>query len=199
MPAQRSTSTAWPDSYATIEARTDSYIIGSVAVPQYNERHQVHVYVHKDGWIMAYYLKTDPVAKMVDIKAYGGTSISTKFDTILSLFASEAGVPYVQPTFWDFQAPNANHMMIVAENYTGGDTFTVKLPGTYTFYDQSWASGGTTPGVLLDGTNVTNAFWSDDGVAEGTISADAMSLDVVHTFKVNASGKAAVVFIYRVP
>ena len=80
------------DQYATIEARTDSYIIGSVAVPQYNERHQVHVYVHKDGWIMAYYLKTDPVAKMVDIKAYGGTTISTKFDTILSLFASEAGV-----------------------------------------------------------------------------------------------------------
>jgi hypothetical protein len=187
------------DQYATIEARTDSYIIGSVAVPQYNERHQVHVYVHKDGWIMAYYLKTDPVAKMVDIKAYGGASISTKFDTILSLFASEAGVTFVPPTFWDFQAPNANHMMIVAENYTGGDTFTVKLPGTYIFYDQSWASGGTTPGVLLDGTNVTNAFWSDDGVAEGAISAESLSLDVVHTFKVNASGKAAVVFIYRVP
>lgn len=185
--------------FATIEARTDTYIIGSVAVPQYNERHQVHVYVHKDGWILAYYLKTDPVAKMVDIKAYGGTAISTKFETILSLFASEAGVPYVQPTFWDFQAPNANHLMIVAENYTGGDTFTVKLPGTYIFYDQSWASGGTTPGILLDGSNVTNAFWSDDGVAEGAISADTMSLDAVHTFKVNASGKAAVVFIYRVP
>lgn len=187
------------DQYATIEARTDSYIIGSVAVPQYNERHQVHVYVHKDGWIMAYYLKTDPVAQMVDIKAYGGATISTKFDTILSLFASEAGVTLVPPTFWDFQAPNANHMLIVAENYTGGDTFTVKLPGTYTFYDQSWASGGTTPGVLLDGVNVSNAFWSDDGVAEGTISADVLSLDVVHTFKVNASGKAAVVFVYRVP
>ena len=36
-------------------------------------------------------------------------------------------------------------------------------------------------------------------VAEGTISADVLSLDVVHTFKVNASGKAAVVFVYRVP
>ena len=46
---------------------------------------------------------------------------------------------------------------------------------------------------------MTNAFWSDDGVAEGAISADVLSLDVVHTFKVNASGKAAVVFIYRVP
>lgn len=185
--------------YATIEARTPTYIIGSVAVPQYNERHQVHVYVHTDGWIMAYYLKSDPVAKMIDIKAYGGTSISTKFETLLSLFASTAGVNYATPTFWDFQAPNANHMMIVAENYLGGDTFTVKLPGTYTFYDQGWASGGTTPGVLMDGTNVTNAFWSDDGVAEGTISAEAMSLDFVHTFKVNASGKAAVIFIYRVP
>ncbi len=187
------------DQYATIEARTDSYIIGSVAVPQYNERHQVHVYVHKDGWIMAYYLKTDPVAKLVDIKAYGGTTISTKFETILSLFAGEAGVTYVQPTFWDFQAPNANHMMIVAENYTGGDTFTVKLPGTYTFYDRSWASAGTTPGVLLNGTNMSNAFWSDDGVAEGAIAEEIMGVDTVHTFKVNASGKAAVVFIYRVP
>lgn len=185
--------------YATIEARTPTYIIGSVAVPQYNERHQVHVYVHTDGWIMAYYMKSDPVAKMIDIKAYGGVSITTKFETILSLFASEAGVTYVPPTFWDFQAPNANHMMIVAESYLSGDTFTVKLPSTYTFYDQGWASGGTTPGLLMNGTNVTTALWSDDGVAEGAITSQAMSLDFVHTFKVQAMGKAAVIFIYRVP
>jgi hypothetical protein len=148
---------------------------------------------------MAYYLADNPAAKMVDIKGYGGGSIATKFETLLKLFASEAGVPYVQPTYWDFRSPNANHLMIVAETYTGGDDFTVKLPSTYIFYDQSWASGGSTPGLLLDGTNVSNLFWPDDGVAEGPIVADALSLDVTHTFKVNASSKAAVVFIYRVP
>lgn len=187
------------DQFVTIEARTDSYILGSAPVPQYNERHQVHVYVHKDGWFMAYYLAADPAAKMVDIKSYGGAGISTKFDTVLALFASEAGVPFVQPTYWDFRSPNANHMMVVAETSTTGDDFTMKLPSSYIFYDQSWVSGGSLPGIWLNGANLADAYYADDGVAQGPISADELTLDVVHTFKVNASGKGAVVLIYRVP
>jgi hypothetical protein len=187
------------DQFVTIEARTDNYILGSVSVPQYNERHQVHVYVHKDGWFMAYYLAEDPAAKMVDIKSYGGAGISTKFDTILALLAGEAGVPFVQPTYWDFRSPNANHMMVVAETYTSGDDFTMKLPSTYIFYDMSWVSGGSLPGLLLDGAKLSDSYWADDGVAQGAISANVLTLDVTHTFQVNASGKGAVVLIYRVP
>ena len=41
--------------FRTIEIETNDYLIGSVAVPGYVEHFDVHVYVHKDGWILAYY------------------------------------------------------------------------------------------------------------------------------------------------
>ena len=55
--------------YRTIEAETADYIIGSVSVPNYYEHFDVHVYVHTDGWILAYYLKDQVTSKMIDIKA----------------------------------------------------------------------------------------------------------------------------------
>jgi hypothetical protein len=185
--------------FRTIEARTDSYILGSLAVPGYNERHDVHIYVHRDGWFMAYYLAADPAAKMVDMKGYAGTVITTKFETLLTLLASAAGVNYVQPTFWDFRSPNANRMMVLAETSDGGADFTVRLPGTFVYFDRSWASGGFSPGLFLDGKKVTEQPFADQGVAEGNLSPDAMGADAAHTFEVNASGKGAIVLIYRVP
>jgi hypothetical protein len=89
--------------------------------------------------------------------------------------------------------------MIIAETSTGGDDFTVKLPSGYVYYDQSWASAGSLPGIDLNGSNLTNIYFADDGVLEGAIPATALTVDVTHTFKVKAQGKAAVVLIYRVP
>ncbi|MFW0860251.1 MAG: hypothetical protein AAGB97_08910 [Dehalococcoidia bacterium] len=35
-------------------------------MPDLPEADDVHVYVHEDGWIVAYYLKRHPVAKIID-------------------------------------------------------------------------------------------------------------------------------------
>jgi hypothetical protein len=74
----------------------------------------------------------------------------------------------------------------------------VRLPGTFIFYDRSWASGGYTPGMNLDGKKVTQQTWADDNVAEGKLSPESLAPDAIHTFEVNLSGKGAVVLIYRV-
>ena len=42
--------------FRTIELETTDYIIGSVPVAGYLETADAHVYVHRDGWILAYYL-----------------------------------------------------------------------------------------------------------------------------------------------
>ena len=42
--------------FRVIEAETADYIIGSVPVAGYTENADAHVYVHKDGWILAYFL-----------------------------------------------------------------------------------------------------------------------------------------------
>ena len=52
--------------YRRIEHETGDYIIGAVALPGYPETEDVHVYVHKDGWIMAYYLNDEPITKIID-------------------------------------------------------------------------------------------------------------------------------------
>ena len=65
--------------YRTIETQTAQYIIGSMAVPEYPEAEDVHLYVHANGWVMAYYLKADPVGKIFDWQQYtGGTTIPTR-------------------------------------------------------------------------------------------------------------------------
>ena len=47
--------------FRTIELETADYIIGSIPVPSNPEElFDVHVYVHKTGWILGYYLRDDP-------------------------------------------------------------------------------------------------------------------------------------------
>ena len=54
--------------YRTIEEETEQYIIGSVKLTGYSETEDVHAYVHKDGWIVTYYLKDEPSAKILKSK-----------------------------------------------------------------------------------------------------------------------------------
>ena len=38
--------------FRVIEVETTDYIIGTVRVPNYDESEELHVYVHRDGWIL---------------------------------------------------------------------------------------------------------------------------------------------------
>ncbi len=49
--------------FRTIEAETNDYIIGSVDLQDYPEQFDTHVYIHRDGWFMAYYLAADPAVQ----------------------------------------------------------------------------------------------------------------------------------------
>jgi len=59
--------------FRVIEAQTAEYIIGSVPVTNYPDTEDVHVYVHKDGWFLAYYLAADPVGKIFNWRQYHDT------------------------------------------------------------------------------------------------------------------------------
>ncbi len=56
--------------FRTVEKETSTYIVGSVPVPGYDEDSwkewpDVHCFVHKDGWIVAYYLADVPTSKIM--------------------------------------------------------------------------------------------------------------------------------------
>ena len=115
--------------FRTIELETADYILGSVGVPNYPEHFDAHVYVHKDGWILAYYFNNEPASKIADVKA--STINTTKLTSVLSIVASAAGVPFTGESYYDFRYPNATHILYVAEDGANGNDFTITLPTNY--------------------------------------------------------------------
>ncbi len=135
--------------YRTIETQTAQYIIGSVAVPNYPESEDVHLYVHTNGWVMAYYLKADPVGKIFDWRSYSAAQpIPTTVGERSSAFVvSQIGIAQPPTTFYHFQYPNATHMLLVAElaveHYA--DSFQVNPTSAFGYYERSWSLGATIP------------------------------------------------------
>lgn len=191
--------------FRTIEDETADYIIGSVPFPDNPELFDVHAYVHKDGWIVAYYLKADPASKIVDVK--NGTVESDKLESTISTIAGLAGAPFSGVDYYDFRFPNATHMMIIGEDTLNGSDFTVELPSEFGYYERSWLLYDVNiPGFLVDGTD-----YLDDGVDAGgylyfgLLNAAQLSPDVAHQIDIDAingghtSPYGALVIIYNQP
>lgn len=208
--------------FRTIEVETADYIIGSVPVANYPETQDVHVYVHKDGWILTYYLKEDPVGKIFDWIAYhnsGRTNTSTKLENTLAVVTDAAGVPFSTATYYDFRYPNATHLMLIVEWVlsSGGttDLFEVKLPGTFAYYERSWSLGNNydpwswckawykVNGVQIQyHSESENSWW----ISHGTLTVSQLPPDQYHRIEVRSEGQPSVCYgygglalVYRVP
>ena len=187
------------DAFRTIEVETATYIIGSVPVTDYSESEDVHVYVHTDGWVVAYYLKADPTGKIFDWKNYhstGRTQISTKIENTLMVIASEASVAYPGGIYYDFRYPNATKMMLIAEWVDGAtDSFEVNLPGTFVFDERSWSLGSNYIRAAKYEINGVAIFQGDAsyplytwGTKQGVLSYLQLLPDQFHTISVANTG-----------
>nr|CBH39248.1 hypothetical protein, secreted [uncultured archaeon] len=201
--------------FRTVEYETDEYIIGSVPLPDYPEDEDVHAYVHKDGWVVAYYLEEEPVAKIVDWEDYGTDEriTGTKLEDGVSVMCNAAGVPIRDLKYYDFRYQNADKMMIVADAEWGGgtDTFDIKLPSDFVFYERSYShrhigSGSYvdhTSRMYIDGNEISTITvdYSKSETNYDLLSPTQLSLDEFHTVKntVGGGGDAfdAIVLIYR--
>lgn len=184
------------NTFKTIEIESSDYIIGSVDVPNYGDNFDVHVYVHKDGWILAYYLKADPIAKMIDSKSQSING--TLLKSVVSIVAGNGGIPFNDVTYYDFRYPSANKMLIVAENESGGNEMKITIPSAYGYFERSWALADFTccgMSFKLDGTANPNHLYWVDNVGYGTISASQLLPDVEHTILVDSYG--VLVIAYR--
>jgi len=124
------------DVFRTLEVQTSDYLIGSVPVSNYDETEDVHAYVHKDGWILVYYLANDPLSKIIDWRAYNTTAIPTKLEQALGTLASRVGVGTTNVAFYDFRFPTATHLMLAGKS---NDSFQVKLPDGFEYYQMGWS------------------------------------------------------------
>lgn len=127
--------------FRTIEYETSEYIIGSVALPDYQETHDAHCYVHTNGWVVCYYLAGDETAKILDLDHYDGVAIaSTKLEEAIAKLLLLVGVVSFDTDYYHFQYPDATDLMLIAEKYGGEENsfFDVLLPEEYEFKEQSW-------------------------------------------------------------
>jgi hypothetical protein len=198
--------------YKTIEQETSSYILGSIAVPNYNhESFDVHVYVNTNGWVLAYYMRGDPVSKVVDL--YNYSIENTTLRTVIALVTGTAGVSLSDVTYYHFGFPNATNILFVYENAaSGGNDFTINLPGSFAHLERTWtlraahSSGGCTNSKYfqVNGVNLSNTFCSTGVFASGSravmygpIQVSQMLPDTTHTVTVSHWGVLAI--LYRIP
>jgi hypothetical protein len=175
--------------FRTIEVITDTYIIGSVEVENYPESEDVHVYVHVDGWILAYYLAADPMGKIYDWRAYhdsGQTDLTTKLENTLIKVKNYAAVPYPGCTYYDFRYPNATNLMLIADWVAGTtDSFEVNLPSIFTFDEYSWSLGTDDHGwYKLDGETIAEVNCNAWCTSQGTFTYGQLLPDEFHTIEV---------------
>jgi hypothetical protein len=183
--------------YRVIEVETADYIIGSVPVPDYAEVYDVHLYVHRDGWFLAYYLSGDPTSKLFDWIKYTRTSIPTRLESVLAIAANTAGIAFPGSTYYDFRYPNATHLMMIAEDTSDGNSFEIRLPGSYSYYERSWSAwwtgGGCDVWFNLDGTSIghSNGY--------GSLTAAQLLPETTHTVQLSCNGYGGLALIYRAP
>ena len=177
-------------------------------VLNYPESEDFHVYVHRDGWILAYYLAADPAAKVLDWRAYnasGNTALSTKLENTLTKVAGYAVVNYPGCTYYDFRYPDATHMMLIADSVGGGtDSFQAYLPGDFTFWERSWALGTNDRAAYrLDGATISNRDCNKWCTTQGILTLTQLLPNQFHTIEVYAEGGdvgyAGLGLIYQVP
>lgn len=184
--------------YRVIELRTADYIIGSVPVTGYEEHFDAHVYVHKDGWILAYYNKQNPIAKIVDID--NETISTTNLHTVVSVVASAAGVPFTNVNYYDFRYPNATNILMVAEDNENGLDFTINLPSSYGYYERGFALNGSGEQFYLDQVAMPRSYYYHSPYyhSYGVITASQLLPDITHTIEIAYNGNYGVlVVVYR--
>jgi len=188
--------------YKTIEKETADYIVGSVSLPNLPETDDVHIFVHKDGWIVVYYLKAEPVSKVIDWNYYSaGKLTSTKLKEGLTKMCNAMGVTATSMNYYHFQYPYANKWMIITDD----DSFNLKIPSEFTVYERSismytqatnWYRRAYIDGVEIGGvtggpTPGTTKCWQ--------LTASQLTPDVFHTVSMAYPGQdyLGVALVYK--
>ena len=178
------------DAFRTIEYETADYLIGSVALPDYEETQDVHVYVNTSGWVVAYYRAEEPASKIIDLLHYDGVTISTtKLKMAMDKVLVEVGVVSFTINYYDFRYPNATKLMLIAERNDGTDNraFDLQIPDTFVMYERSWAlcdRANHTTYLYLDGVEISS-FDANNHSYYGTLTPAQLAPSTYHTFSIS--------------
>lgn len=180
--------------YRTLEKETANYTVGSIALPGLPESEDVHCFVHKDGWIAVYYLKAEPISKIIDWSYWsGGKLTKNKLQVGLEQMCNALGASVAGAKYYHFQHPYANKCMLIVETLTEGgqDSFNITIPLEFTVYERSWSHyaeytyHGNNPSYFKIDGNTINSITKDDQTKYGELSVSQLSPGVTHTVSVS--------------
>jgi len=119
----------------------ETYVIGQMTIengmlrwaPHYSFP---HLYIGLDGWMVAYFLRSEEASRIMQWKGYTpGTINTTTLKDAIDIMATNIGVTYSTPIkYYDFEFPDANKMTVIAETTPYGDgtrsnSFSLTIPG----------------------------------------------------------------------
>jgi hypothetical protein len=198
--------------YRTIEKETSNYTVGSIALPGLSENEDVHCFVHKDGWIVTYYLKGEPISKIVDWNLWSGDKLTkNKLQVGLEQMTNALGVVVTSVKYYHFQYPNANKCMLIIETLVtvGEDSFNITIPSESAVYERSWSHyagdtttywGGPTESYFkIDGNTIDSISGDSNPVTKyGTLTVAQLTPNVAHIVSVSNNNAESVKPLYGV-
>ena len=195
--------------FRTIEADESDYVVGSLEISGLPETEDVHCFVHKDGWVVTYYLDSEPASKIIDWTYYSaGTLSETKLSLGLDDICLVLGITPTYYNYFNFEYPNANKLKIVIEEVTGQntDSFDIQLTSTFTYYERSWAHATSYRSTLdIDSSEISSvgSYYGKE-FDYGELTPAQLTLDVFHTVEIwiyntGHIGYGAIVLVYYDP
>jgi hypothetical protein len=117
-----------------VEAQTADYIIGLVPITGYAASWDVHVLVHRTGWILAYYPKEWVTASALNEKhqIVGG---STKLSLAIDAVGAKIAQSFSAKSYYNFAHPSATKMLVIY--FKNSQDPRLRLPSSFTYYEKS--------------------------------------------------------------
>lgn len=197
--------------FRIVERESSDYIIGSIALPGLSDEEDVHCLIHRDGWIIVYYLKSEPVSKIIDWRYWSASGFTkNKLQLGLELVANTLKIAIPEVKYYHFQYPLANKLMIVADTLIGPgrDTFKITISEEIELYEASWShydeGGLSTCYFVVDGRVVSKIYSGAPVTGYGFLSGFGKGVThVIEVYSEYAKGGtlrgASIVLVYREP
>jgi len=188
-----------------VENVTSDYVIGSLKWGSISSDDYPHCFVHKDGWIVVYYLKinlanpttTGWLGKIIDWSDRSQISFpitsNLLYDGLYYIATQTLGISITNAKYYHFQYPTATKLLFAIKQAGGGQTatFNIKIPSTYTIYERSWSCYSITTYASdaytfkIDATQISRGGGRHYGGPE--ITETILSPDVFHTISISAT------------
>jgi hypothetical protein len=181
--------------FRTISIQTSDYILGTMPVPDNSEQYDVHVYINRDGWMLAYYLRDMPAVGIFDWETYDRTMNPTRIQSVLNYVSTSLNLPAPTLTYYDFRYPNATNLLLAVEHVDSGQTDSFELlENQFVYHEASWGLGGrlyhfqgSNAVFTLDGTEIHSTD-NTDRFDIGSLAPEQLPSINPHTITISYSG-----------